>query len=65
MINPFQILFELTESFYGTTEALFNWFSDDITLIGITFSPFDIIFSWATLVVIIIAVMVKKLVPLS
>jgi hypothetical protein len=66
MINPFQILFDFTESFYSTTASLWNWFSSDISLFGFSpFSPFDIIFSWATLVVIIIAVMVKKLVPLT
>jgi hypothetical protein len=63
MINPFQILFDLTESFYTTTQSLFNWLGNDINLLGITFSPFDIIFSWGTLVVIIGAVMFKKLVP--
>ena len=64
MINPLQILFDLTESFYSTTQSLWKWFSSDITLIGITFSPFDIIFSWGTLIVIILAVITKKLVPL-
>jgi hypothetical protein len=63
MINPLQILFDLTESFYTTNQSLFNWLGTDINLIGITFSPFDIIFSWGTLVVIIGAVMFKKLVP--
>jgi hypothetical protein len=65
MINPLQILFDLTESFYSMTQSLWNWFSTDITLIGITFSPFDIIFSWASLVIILGAVLFKKLVPLS
>lgn len=65
MINPFTILFDLTESFYIMTDNLFQWFNTDINLLGITFTPFSIIFSWATLVVIISAVLVKKLVPLS
>jgi hypothetical protein len=64
MINPLQILFDFTELFYYTTEQLFDWFSTDIEILDMTFSPFDIIFSWATLVVIIVAVLAKKLVPL-
>jgi hypothetical protein len=65
-MNPLQILFDFTESFYSTTQSLFNWFSNDITILGFSpFSPFDIIFSWATLGIIIVAVFVKKLVPLS
>jgi hypothetical protein len=65
MINPLQILFDLTDSFYSTTQSLFNWFNTDINLLGSIFTPFDIIFSWGTLVFIIGAVLVKKLVPLS
>jgi hypothetical protein len=65
MINPLQILFDFTEIFYSTTQSLFNWFSTDINILGSIFSPFDIIFSWGTLVFIIGAVLVKKLVPLS
>jgi hypothetical protein len=65
MINPLQILFDFTESFYSTTQSLFNWFNTDINVLGSIFSPFDIIFSWGTLVFIIGAVLVKKLVPLS
>ena len=65
MINPLQILFDFTESFYSTTQSLFNWFNTDINVLGSIFSPFDIIFSWGTLVFIIGAVLIKKLVPLS
>ena len=64
-MNPFQILFDLTTSFYSVMTSLFTWFADDINLIGITFSPFDIIFNWITLSAILIAVMVKNLVPLT
>lgn len=63
-MNPLQILFDFTDAFYSTTQSLFEWFNTDISLLGISFSAFDIIFSWATLVVIIIAVLSKKLVPL-
>jgi hypothetical protein len=63
-MNPFQVLFDFTISFYQTTSSLWNWFSTDINLLGLTFSPFDMIFSWATLVVIILAVLAKKVVPL-
>jgi hypothetical protein len=65
MINPLQILFDFTESFYSTTQSLFNWFNTDINVLGSIFTPFDIIFSWGTLVFIIGAVLIKKLVPLS
>jgi hypothetical protein len=65
MINPLQILFDLTESFYGTTQQLWNWLNTDL-YIGVLppFSAFDLIFSWGTMVVILIAVLAKKLVPL-
>jgi hypothetical protein len=65
MINPLQILFEFTESFYSTTQSLFNWFNTDITIGTFpSFTPFEVVFSWATLSFILIAVIVKKLVPL-
>lgn len=64
-MNPLQILFDYTISFYTTMENLWNWFSTPISLLGVTFAPFDIIFSWGTLVVIILAVLAKKLVPLT
>jgi hypothetical protein len=64
MINPLQILFNLTESFYSMTDSLFTWFNTNITIAGIgTFTPFSIIFNWGTLVLIIGAVMLKKVVP--
>lgn len=65
MTNPLQLLFEFSTSFYSTMESLYIWFSTDITLLDITFCPFDIIFSWGTLSVILLAVMVKKLVPVA
>jgi hypothetical protein len=64
-MNPLQILFDFTESFYSTMGFLFEWFSTEITILGVTFTPFSIIFSWFTLVFIIGAVLIKKLVPLS
>lgn len=64
-MNPFQVLFDLTLTFYSTMGDLWEWFSSDIELLGLTFTPFDIIFSWATLGAIILAVLVKKVVPLT
>lgn len=64
-MNPLLILYELTESFYQTMSSLFQWFSTNITLLGITFTPFQVIFSWATLGIILVAVLVKQLVPLT
>jgi hypothetical protein len=64
-MNPLLVLYEFTEAFYSMTSSLWNWFSTDIQLLGLTFSPFDVIFNWITLGAIIFAVFVKKLVPLS
>lgn len=64
-MNPLQTLFDYTISFYTTMGNLWDWLSKPITLLGLTFAPFDIIFSWATLVVILLAVLAKKLVPLT
>jgi hypothetical protein len=65
MLDPLQLMFDFTENFYSTMGSLYLWFTDDIDLLGITFTPFDILFSWATLVIILGAVIFKKLVPLS
>jgi hypothetical protein len=65
MINPFQTLFDFTLDFYNVMESLWEWFSTDIELLGLTFTPFDMIFNWITLSAIIIAVLIKKVVPLT
>jgi len=63
-MNPLQVLFDYTLSFYSTMNNLWEWFSKPISIIGLpTFTPFDIIFSWGTLALIILAVLIKKVVP--
>jgi hypothetical membrane protein len=63
-MNPLQVLFDFTISFYQTTTSLWNWFSNDISLLGSTFTPFQMIFNWGTLIFIVLAVLAKKVVPL-
>jgi hypothetical protein len=58
------ILLEFTTSFYTMIAQLFNWLTTQpINVIGITFTPFELLFNWGTLAVILIAVISKKLVP--
>jgi hypothetical protein len=63
-MNPLAILFDFTTSFYSVMIDLWEWFSTDIDLLGLTFTPFEIIFNWVVLGAIIIAVIAKKVVPL-
>ena len=63
-MNPFQALFDFTLDFYSVMQSLWDWFSTDIDLLGLTFTPFEMIFNWVVLGAIIIAVIAKKVVPL-
>ena len=56
----------LTETFYETMGSLWTWLSTDIEIPGIiTATPIEMMFSWVSLGVILLAIMIKQLVPLS
>jgi hypothetical protein len=63
-MNPLQILFDLTIQFYTMTEQLWLWMNNQtLTILGLNFTPFQLIFNWGTLSIIILAVISKKVVP--
>ena len=45
-MNPLTTLFDFTTSFYSVMIDLWNWFSTDIELLGLVFTPFEMIFNW-------------------
>jgi hypothetical protein len=61
-----EIIIGLTETFYLTMGFVWTWLSTDIEIPGIlTATPIEMMFSWVTLSIILGAILIKKLVPLS
>jgi hypothetical protein len=59
-----QVILGLTETFFITMGSLWTWLSTDIDFGIIIASPIDIMFSWVSLSVILVAIVIKKVVPL-
>lgn len=61
-----EVIIGLGETFYTTMGFLWDWLSTDIEIPGIlTASPIDMMFSWVSLGVILVAIIIKKVVPLT
>lgn len=61
-----ETLIDATAAFFTSFGALTTWFETDIEIPGIiTASPLDMLLSWPTLSIIVLAVIIKKLVPVA
>lgn len=60
------ILTDITETFYSSMGALTTWLQTDIEIPGIiTASPLEMLTSWVSLSILVLAILIKKLVPVA